>query len=113
MLTRDGYLSLIRAAATKGFRGKLRTIHLQDQVPGYTSHDELVELYTAGNELGLRVVSNEISAVEETSYELGQRKNTDAEDIVHMKRVFQDIVSDERIENSEILTTSYKKAIYL
>lgn len=112
-LTRDGYLSLIRAAATKGFRGKLQSISIRDQTPGYSSHEELLEIYRIGQELGIKMICDEITAVEETTMELFHRKNTDEEDIRHMRKVFQDIVSDDRIEMDEILSTNYKKIIYL
>lgn len=59
------------------------------------------------------MVSDDISAVEESKFELSERKNTDEEDIKYMRKVFQDIVSDDRIENDEILSNSYKKTIYL
>jgi hypothetical protein len=114
-LSRDGYLSLLRAVATKGFRGKFQTLNLRDQSPGYgyASHEELLELYRIGEELGLRMVCDEMTATEELSYELSHRKNTDEEDILHMRKIFQDIVSDDRMEMEDILTTSYKKTVYL
>jgi hypothetical protein len=112
-LSREGYLSLIRAAASKGFRGKLQNISIRDQSPGWSTHSELLELYHVGIELGVKINCDDITATEETAYELSHRKNTDQEDILHMRRVFQDIVSDDRIETNEILATSYKKIVYL
>ena len=112
-LSRDGYLSLIRAVASKGFRGKFQTLTVRDQNPGYASHEELLELYHIGQELGLRVICDEMTATEEISYELSHRKNTDAEDILQMRKIFQDIVSDDRTEVEDILTTSYKKTVYM
>mmetsp|Transcript_3827 Transcript_3827/g.5954 ORF Transcript_3827/g.5954 Transcript_3827/m.5954 type:complete len:1046 (+) Transcript_3827:145-3282(+) len=109
----EGYLSIIRSVATKGFRGRLHSVSLKDQTPGYASKAQLMELYDVGVNLGLKVVSDEITAREETTYELNKRKDTDQEDIAHMRKVFKDIVSDDRLEEDEILSTSYKKVIYL
>jgi hypothetical protein len=121
-LSREGYLSLIRAVASKGFRGKLKSICVRDQTPGWSSHYELLEIYRVGIELGVKMNCDEVTAREETAYELstaqsrgggGGKMNSDEEEILHMRRVFQDIVSDDRIETDEILMTSYKKSVYL
>jgi hypothetical protein len=75
-----------------------------------------------GIELGVKMNCDEVTAREETAYELstaqsrgggGEKMNSDEEEILHMRRVFQDIVSDDRIETDEILMTSYKKSVYL
>lgn len=102
----------MRAVATRGGRGKLRHVSLKDQSPGLGSREQILELYHMGIELGLKMVSDEITAREETTYELKKRKDTDADDIVHMRKVYVDMINDDRVHEDDILSTSFKKKIF-
>ena len=113
LLSRDGYCTIIRAVATRGARGKLRHVALKEQSPGYVSRHELMELYHMGTELGVKMVSDDITAREETDYELRKRKDTDTEDILHMRKVYVDMLNDDRVNDDDILSTSFKKKIFL
>ncbi|CAE7394647.1 unnamed protein product, partial [Symbiodinium microadriaticum] len=113
LLSREGYLSIVRSVATRGARGKLRHVSLKEQSPGYTSRSELLELYHMGNELGIKMVSDDITAREETDYELRKRKDTDTEDILHMRKVYVDMINDDRVNDEDILSTSFKKKIFI
>lgn len=113
LLSRDVYLSIIRSVATRGGRGKLRQVSLKEQTPGMASREQLFDLYHMGNELGLKMVSDDITAREETSYELRKRKDTDTEDIEHMRKIYVDMINDDRVKDEDILATSFKKKIYL
>ena len=109
----EGYMNVINAVASRGFRGSLKKIYLTSQTPGYKSHEELLELYNRGNELGVSMVSDNISARELTMMEMMRVRDTDKEDIRHMHNVFKQILEDERLESEKILTNSFKKVIYL
>jgi hypothetical protein len=115
LIDRDGYLNVITAVASRGFRGSLKKVYLANQAPGYgyKSHEGLVELFHRGTELGVTMESDEMSARELTSMEMMRVRDTDKEDIRHMHNVFKQILEDDRIEGEQILTNSFKKIIYL
>jgi hypothetical protein len=112
LLSWDGYLTIMRSVATRGARGKLRHVSLKDQTPGLASREQMFELYHIGNELGLKMVSDDITAREEINYELKKRKDTDSEDILHMRKVYIDMINDDRVNEEDILSTSFKKKIF-
>jgi len=112
-IDKEGCLTVIHAVASRGFRGSLKKVYLNHQSPGYSSHDELLELYQRGTDLGVAVESDEIVARELLVMEVMRRRDTDKEDILHMRKVFKQILEDDRVEDGQILTNSYKKIICL
>jgi hypothetical protein len=113
LIDREGYLNVMHAVGSRGFRGSLQKVYMAHQSPGYKNHDELVELFTRGTELGITMESDEMTARELTHIEMMRVRDTDKEDIQHMHNVFKQILEDDRVEKEQILTNSFKKIIYL
>ena len=109
----EGYVTVMTAVASRGFRGSLQKVYLTQQTPGYQNHEELVQLYHRGTELGITMESDSLTAVELTGIDMMRIRDTDKEDIKHMHNVFKQILEDDRIEGEQILTNSFKKIIYL
>ena len=72
-----------------------------------------MQLYNRGMELGVTMESDEITARELTQIEMMRIRDTDKEDIQHMRKVFQQILEDDRVEGEQILSNSFKKIIYI
>ncbi len=117
-LSKTGYLSVIRSVANLGYRGQLRNVVLRNQIPGFHSRDEMLKIVKMGSELGLKVCSDEVSVFDEIKLEASMssgtsEKDVDKEEILRMKKVFEDIVNDDRLADDTIVTNSYKKVVYL
>lgn len=112
-ITTNGCLSLIRSVANMGYKGQFKCLYLKSQQYALHKRSELLQAYHLGMELNIRMFSNDLTVFDQIQYELSSRKDDEQEEIMKMRKVFEDIVKDDELENSNILTNSYKKSIYL
>jgi tetratricopeptide (TPR) repeat protein len=103
-------LKLIRCMANKGSKGRLKSISIKNQTPPPTKK-QLFNLYKCGTCIGVRIISDNLSAEDETELEMNSSVDIDYDEINALNGTIRDFTLANTIEKGSVI--AYQKHMYI